>query len=191
MGLLDSLRSRPPKDVSDPAPRTRISATITTGSSVAAAQRTPSVYLASDRWDDLLVSRADGYPPFRLVKHHRELWLAEEQTGLLVNVANQRLRPLGISLGRARGMQHHAAIVTAANLRPRAALTLVRERDNEHDGNAVAIHADAGPIGYVNKQMAAGLARQLDADVPLRAVSFGQGRWIAANPGVIGWLFRR
>lgn len=153
--------------------------------------RSASVYLPSDRWDELLVLRADGFPPLRLVEYHRELWFAEEQTGLLVNVANRKLRPLGIWSGKARGVQHHEAIVKAADLRPRARLALVREPDNEFDRNAIAIHSNAGPIGYVNKQMAAALARDLDAGVVLQSVSFGSGRWVAATPDVIEWLLRR
>jgi hypothetical protein len=138
-------------------------------------QATSSVYWHSDRWDELLVLRADGYPPFRLIEHHRELWLAEEQTGLLVNVANRNLRPVGSWSRKARGMQHHEPIVKASDLRPPAPLTLVREPGNEYDRNALEHHANAGPIGHVNKQMAAGLAREIDAGARLRAVSFGQG----------------
>jgi len=189
VGLLEIFRrTRREKEPDEPlSPRLP-----TTGSQGTASSRpqAASVYLASDRWNELLVLRADGFPPFRLVEHHRELWFAEEQTGLLVNVANRKLRPLGIWSGKARGMQHHEAIVKAADLRPRAGLALVREPDNEVDRNAIAIHSNAGPIGYVNKQMAAALARDLDAGVVLQSVSFGSGRWVAATPDVIDWLLR-
>lgn len=49
----------------------------------------------------------------------------------------------------------------------------MREPDNPHDANAIAIYADGTGklVGYVNKQNAARLATLMDAGLPLAAIS--------------------
>ncbi|WIB65394.1 HIRAN domain-containing protein [Curtobacterium sp. MCBD17_040] len=123
--------------------------------------------------------------------HDQALWFEEETTGQLVNVANGKLRSLGLWTGQLRGTEYLALIIKHADLSPGAALSLVREPDNEADPYAVCVHADAGPVGYVNKRMARPLAKELDAGVSLRAVSLGGRRWMAADPDVVAWLLGR
>lgn len=170
-------------------PRAAARVTESTGDSL--DEERSSVYLHSSRWDQLLRLRPDGMPPFRLVQHGGALWLAEETTGLLVNVANQKLRGLGLWTGQLRGFDRENPIVRTSNLQPKMQLALVREPDNAYDEHAVAVRADAGVIGYVNKRMARALAAELDAGTPLSALSLGQARWMAADPGVLRWLLSR
>jgi len=53
----------------------------------------------------------------------------------------------------------------AKSLRPGDALTLVRERDNRHDPNAIAVYAGNRQLGYIKKELAARLAPEIDRGV--------------------------
>lgn len=122
-----------------------------------------SVYLHSSRWDELLVPGTDGMPPLRFKLHNNRLWFAEDTTRKLVKVQNRKLRQLGVWAVKVRGFNYYPEAVAATRMRLFEPVALVRERDNEYDKNAVAIHSSAGKIGYFNKQMAAGLSKRLDA----------------------------
>lgn len=71
--------------------------------------------------------------------------------------------------------------------------TLIREPDNEHDKNAVAIHQNGQRIGYYNRGMAPSLARALDAGTKLSGyvVSTSPAKIIAADALVMDWLKRK
>ncbi|MBL5975338.1 MAG: hypothetical protein D3X82_16720 [Candidatus Leucobacter sulfamidivorax] len=143
-----------------------------------------SPYLSGEKSEQLLVAGADGMPPLWLVRRDGALWLAERSTGLLVNVGNRQLRKLGIWSVRVRGDQHYRA-------KPRLGpVTLVREPENPHDRNAVAIHVESGKVGYFNKQMAASLAKELDAGTALEAemISVNPPKVIAAAPRIMAHL---
>ena len=74
---------------------------------------------------------------------------------------------------------HFRTSVHASPLFARALVRLVREPDNVHDGNAVAVYAEraTSKAGYVPKMQARRLAPLLDAGVELVAVSTrGAGR---------------
>jgi hypothetical protein len=147
------------------------------------------------------VPRRDGRPPFKLRRHEGELWLAEETTGKLVNVGNRKLRDLGLWTVNVRGLSHNLPQVKRAELRPGSAVDFVREYDNSHDSNAVAIHAGGAAIGYVNKQMAFRLAKALDSGLVLEAMTLAgeaagksagsRVRVLAASPEVLRWLRSR
>lgn len=149
-----------------------------------------SPYLPSSRWDDLLVADAEGMPPLRLREYRGALWLSEDSTGLLVNVGNKHLRRLGIWSAAIRGTAHY----DQSNVGIGEA-SLVREPDNPFDANAVAVHVGGSCVGHFNKQMAAGLARNLDSGGELEAfvISAGAGtrpKVIAATPEVMAHLKR-
>lgn len=176
--MLDWLRGKQERPV--PQPSVRIDVSVTSGSPPGYS----SPYLPSEQWDSLLRPRPDGFPPFRLVQRDDSLWLAEEQTGLLVNVANRKLRALGLWSGTVKGASYHGDHRAIA----RSTLHFVREPTNPHDKNAVAVWAGNRQLGHVNKQMAAGLARDLDAGAELVVMSFGGLRWVAGSPAVMQWL---
>jgi hypothetical protein len=49
------------------------------------------------------------------------------------------------------------------------ALTLVRERDNPHDANAVRVEWNGNRLGYVPRRENADVARQMDRGAPVKA----------------------
>jgi len=160
-----------------------------------------SIYLSSDRWDELLVSDAAGMPALYLQLHKGRLWLTEPTTGLLVSVGNRHLRRMGIWSVNVRGLEYHKATVRAGDFRPGSTLRLVREPSNAHDKNAVAVCSVSSddPIGYFNKGMAAGLAKVLDSGASIDAISVtgdgagktGKVEVVAASPLILRHLLRK
>ena len=84
-------------------------------------------------------------------------------------------------------------------------MALVREPENIHDKNAVAISAikTNNVVGYVNKGMALGISRLILAGTPLHAISLSGGRKdtlgtfgtrikiLAATPEMVAHLLRK
>ena len=160
----------------------------------------PSIYLSSDRWDELLVRDPSGLPTLYFQMHNGRLWLTEPSTGLLVSVGNKHLRRMGIWSVNVRGLEYHKAAVRAGDFRPGSKVRLVREPDNAYDKNAVAVCAAPVGIliGYFNKGMAPGLAKLLDSGATVDAISVagdGVGKTgsvavVAASPAVLQHLLR-
>jgi hypothetical protein len=67
------------------------------------------------------------------------------------------------------GLRYYAAAEVAHELRAGDALELVRERDNPHDSNAIAVTWRGRKLGYVPKRDNAALAWALDRGAPLSA----------------------
>lgn len=142
-------------------------------------------------------------PPLHLIRYGDVLRFCEDSTGLLVGPTDRRLQRVGIWSGQVRGEFYYQAACRLGDFRPGVRIRLVREPENEHDGNAVAVTADddAAPVaGYVNKGKARSLARVLDSGIELAAVSVrgtGPGKvceaigFVAAPPGVIAHLLSR
>lgn len=145
-----------------------------------------SPYLASDRWDELLILDENGMPPLYFTRNDGALWLAENTTGLLVNVANQKLRGLGIWSCRVRGDNHAPGTLGLGDVE------LVRESNNPHDPHAVGIHQRGKPAGYFNKGMATSLSKFLDRGDALEAmaISVSPPKVVAASPGIMEHLKR-
>jgi len=162
----------------------------------------PAHYLPSEDWDELLVTDGQGLPTLYLQMHTGELRLTEPTTGKLVGVGNHHLRRLGIWTVDLGGVGVHKTAAREGLLLPGSPVSLVREPDNERDGNAIAVHAAAGrPVGYVNKRTAAGLSRLLDTGTMLDAISIafassdtngrpGGVKVLAASPELVRHLLR-
>ena len=75
------------------------------------------------------------------------------------------------------GTRYHAFDQVRDRLAVHDALLLVREADNPHDGNAIAVHFDGLRIGYVPRRDAPGLANLLDAGHVLQARVAEPGRY--------------
>lgn len=69
----------------------------------------------------------------------------------------------------AAGLRHHDAKAVWEQMRPGDELTLVRERDNPHDPNAVRVDWRGHVLGYLPRADNEPVARQLDRGNPLRA----------------------
>jgi hypothetical protein len=167
------------------------------------AQRGPdftSRYLHSSKWDELLVLGADGLPTLFLQMVDGRLWLTEPTTGLLIGVANRKLRKMGIWTVSARGINYYVDAVTNGAFEPGASVTLIHESDND-GGTAVAIcaHGTTDVAGYFNKAMSPGLSKLIAAKTPLEAVTltgdpagiFGKIDVLAASPEIVGHLLRK
>jgi len=168
MGLTNWLQSlgKSPKDCAPaephlPSERTPVAAKPT---------EFESNYLHSSRWEELLAPTT-GLPNLRLSEHKSELWLMETTTSKLISVGNRHLAKLGIWTANVRGIDYHKADVRASDTTPGTALEIQREPDNPHDRNAIAVVAEGRLVGYVNKQMAAKLAKLMDAGLVLEVIS--------------------
>ena len=136
-----------------------------------------SWYVPQDGNADRFVG-ADGLPPLRLV-HYRDrageyvLRLCDNTTGLLVGPTDRRLPRAGIYVSQLRGEFDHRAACRAGNFHPGEPVHLVREADNPHDRNAVAVYDATGSYlaAYVNKQKARMLTKLLDTGSPIEAIS--------------------
>lgn len=186
MGILDRFRRIAPTAVFDEPALPQPAATSTT-SNYNGDPMPASVYLHSSKWEELLVLDKKGMPPFYLKEHEGSYWLAENSTGLLVNVANRALKNLGLWTCKIRGTDHAPGVSAIGPAR------LVREPDNEHDKNAVAIHQNGQRIGYYNRGMAPALARAMDTGSKLSGyvISVAPAKIIAADPLVVDWLKRK
>src|SRR3954447_18123966 len=76
------------------------------------------------------------------------------------------LRERGLRVARVAGAgRHHADAPQADAAAPGSTLTLRRDPNNEHDTNAIAVHAGEEQVGWVPRELAAELAPQLDSGV--------------------------
>ncbi len=189
---------------------------MTTGSLPSGSSKAPDMSPYSRR--EGVIYRSDHMPPEREAERfyladdglptgylaHRAgqlVILADGEPEEIVNPRSSRTHRLGLYSFRVRGVTHHAAAVAAGNFSPGATVRLVREPNNEHDSNAIAVYAQHGirPAGYVNRQNAARLAKRIDAgdelaNVVLRGGSAGDESTapviLVASPAVIAHLRR-
>nr|WP_167405713.1 HIRAN domain-containing protein [Sphaerisporangium cinnabarinum] len=132
-------------------------------------------YLEGEREAAALARREDGLPHLRLVKERGRLALEAPGMGW-INPRSRALYKTGIYMFGLRGRAYHEAAFVAAALPLGRLLELVREPENEHDRNAVAIYARNGRIGYVNKQNAARIAKRIDAGETMHCIVAKGGR---------------
>lgn len=79
--------------------------------------------------------------------------------------------------------RHHADALAMDAAAPGEPLELRREPGNEHDPNAIAVHASRGPqLGWVPREIAAELAPELDAGKPWCAVVLREQRRSPRDP---------
>jgi hypothetical protein len=80
--------------------------------------------------------------------------------------------------------RHHASAVANEDVGPGRPLELRRDQDNAHDPNAIAVHPSGGgeQLGWVPRELAAELARALDAGEPLTAVVLREQRRSPRDP---------
>ncbi|WP_324421400.1 HIRAN domain-containing protein [Phycicoccus sp.] len=194
MGWLDRFKKRDA--------RTGVAA-VTSTQAHPSASRQPSWYVPSDGDPDRFLPGPDGFPPLHLIDYRdsggaRNLRLCEDSTGLLVGPTDRRLFRAGVYSYNVRGESYHRAACRRADLRPGRPVQLVREPENKHDPNAVAVRSPAGEtLGYISKGHAKRLAKLLDAGLQLDAVSVrGEGPGtptesvavVAATPAVLAHL---
>jgi hypothetical protein len=79
--------------------------------------------------------------------------------------------------------RHHADTLAADDAAPGSPLTLRRERANEHDGNAIAVHVAGGrQLGWVPREIASQVATELDAGTAWSALALRESRPSPRDP---------
>lgn len=170
MGLLAWLRGR-----TDDAPSHAAEA-VQEAAEPAAPEPGPSdVYLSPQEAAHYFQRDAEGRLPVELRVIDREGWLVHPGTGRRVAPGNRALAAAGLFSCNVRGDDYYPDAATAGDCRPGAAANLEREGGNAHDGNALAVQAltaegELVTVGYVNRALAAKLAKRLDAGEDLCAV---------------------
>ena len=90
----------------------------------------------------------------------------------------QGLRVVGVA-GAGR---HHADAIDSDAVKPGSPLELRRQPDNEHDSNAIAVHAGDAQVGWVPREVAAELAAELDQGRPWSALVLREQRRSPREP---------
>jgi HIRAN domain len=152
-------------------------------------------YVPPEAAKSQLVAGPDGVPPLRLVPSDNGLDLALPD-GELVDYKTLALRHFQIFAFRVVGMGFYEDPNKPFKFRNGQRVQAVREPDNEHDANAVAIHAGRPrkKIGYVNKQRAAWVAKMLDAGHELDGIIIqskaASPRVLLTTPEMLAYLQR-
>lgn len=139
-----------------------------TGPGLSAGPGHQSRYLSATEASELLVPGPDDELPVRI----RDGFFQHVPSGKRVPPGNRTLSKHGLVSFGVRGDAYYQS--KAADTRAGQRAILVREPDNKHDPNAVAVHAldrngEQVQVGYVNKGLARRLAKQLDAGVSVAA----------------------
>jgi HIRAN domain len=116
-----------------------------------------------------------------------QVWLAGytlvDESGRYLARDAPEVAARGLHVARVAGAGlHHAAALAAAPADPGAPLELRRDPANEHDPNAIQVHAGGEQIGWVPREIAAVLAPQLDAGHPWSAVVLREQRASPRDP---------
>ena len=93
------------------------------------------------------------------------------------------LAALGLRVvGVAGAGRHHADAIESEAVRLGSPLELRRQPDNEHDSNAIAVHAGSAQVGWVPREVAAELAPELDDGRPWSALVLREQRRSPREP---------
>lgn len=130
-----------------------------------------SEYMDEETEARALTPGADGLPSARL-QRERDRLLVVTSLGW-VNPKSRTSYRYGLYSFGVRGTGYHEAAAKAGRFTPGTAVRLVREPNNSHDTNAIAICSarSSKVVGYVPKGQARRLAKLLDAGTDLVAVS--------------------
>jgi hypothetical protein len=143
---------------------------------------TRDVYVAKNDEARYLTRDEAGLPTLRLVDSGDRLSIwSPVDGGALVNPKGPGLRAMGLCTSYARGSKYNAVAFKAADLRKGKWVDLVREPDNQHDKNAVAMCAPGSSVrlAHVQRGRAPAIARRMDGGEDMAAVSLrgpGAGR---------------
>jgi hypothetical protein len=85
-------------------------------------------------------------------------------------------------VGVAGAGRHHAEAIASDAVAPGSPLELRRDPANEHDPNAIAVHAGDSQVGWVPRELAAELAPELDEGRPWSALVLREQRRSPRDP---------
>ncbi|GAB2496702.1 hypothetical protein GCM10027063_39700 [Promicromonospora xylanilytica] len=132
-----------------------------------------SEFLSREDEERSFVVGPDGMPSGKLKRIGDRLVIVTDDGAGIVNPRSARIHSLGIYCFGLRGSSYQGSAIKRGDYRPGETVQLVREPDNEHDPNAVAVHATGAAKrgGYVNKMNAKRIASRLDRGEELSAIS--------------------
>jgi hypothetical protein len=118
------------------------------------------------------------------------VWLSgyqvvERESGRFLARDAPELLALGIRVAAVAGAgAHHAQAVGSEDVEPGRPLELRRDPGNEHDPNAIAVHAAGGgeQVGWVPRELAAELAPMIDEGRSWTALSLRESRASPRDP---------
>jgi hypothetical protein len=107
-----------------------------------------------------------------------------DEDGGYVARDDPRLAARGMRVASIAGAaRHHAGELQSDGVAPGRPLELRRDPANEHDPNAIAVHAAGGvQVGWVPREVAAELAPQLDGGEPWSALALRESRRSPRDP---------
>ncbi len=113
------------------------------------------------------------------------VWLAgfmpvDRATGRFLS--RDALREQGLVVSGVAGAQFNDDVLQSDAAEPGAPLVLRRNAGNEHDANAVGVHAGEAQLGWVPREVAAELAPKLDAGEEWSAVVLREQRDSPSDP---------
>ena len=85
-------------------------------------------------------------------------------------------------VGVAGAGRHHAEAIGSEAVAPGSPLELRRHPENEHDPNAIGVHAGGAQVGWVPREVAAELAPELDEGRPWSALVLREQRRSPRDP---------
>ena len=91
-------------------------------------------------------------------------------------------RGLHVSGVAGAGRHHAEAIGSSEAVAPGSLLELRRDPGNEHDPNAIAVHAGGAQVGWVPRAIAEEIAPALDAGEPFSAIVLREQRASPRDP---------
>jgi HIRAN domain len=117
------------------------------------------------------------------------VWLAgfqlvDAESGSFIGRDDPRLAQRGLLVaGVAGAARHHGEALASSELAPGSVLELRRDPGNEHDPNAIAVHAPGGAqIGWIPRELAEEVAPELDAGRRWSAVVLREQRASPRDP---------
>ena len=115
------------------------------------------------------------------------VWLAGYQPvgadGRFLAREAPELAAAGLTIAGVAGARFNEDALASDDAAPGRPLSLRRDRDNEHDPNAIAVDLPGGrQLGWVPRELAAELAGELDAGRPLAAVVLRESRPSPRDP---------
>ena len=111
--------------------------------------------------------------------------LIDPDSGSFIGRDDPGLAARGLRVAGVAGAgRHHAEALNSDAVAPGRSLSLRRDAHNEHDANAIAVHAPGGgdQIGWVPRELAAELAPELDDERPWSAVVLREQRASPRDP---------
>ena len=110
--------------------------------------------------------------------------LIDAASGSFIGRDDPQLAARGLRVaGVAGAARFHAEELSSGELEPGSVLELRRDPENEHDQNAIAVHArDGGQVGWVPRELAEEIAPELDAARPWSAVVLREQRASPRDP---------